>query len=50
MMHTCVSPRYTVSEKLLLGSLKIFTKPAEWIIRKLADKMQKFENAFFDWD
>lgn len=50
VMHSCVYPRYTLTEKMLLGSVRLFSKSIEWFAKKCFDKIQKFEEAFFDWD
>jgi len=49
-MHSCVYPRYTLTEKMLFGSARLFSKSLEWFVKKCFEKIQKFEEAFFDWD
>lgn len=49
-MHSCVYPRYTLAEKMLFGSARLFSKSLEWLVEKCFEKIRKFEEAFFDWD
>jgi hypothetical protein len=49
-MHTYFYPRYTLTEKMLLGSAKFLSKSVEWAVMKCFEKIKTFEEAFFDWE
>ena len=50
MHNTFIYPRYSLAEKILFGSVNLITQSSEWLLRKCLEKIDKFEEAFFDWE
>ena len=42
-MHTIVYPRYTLVEKVIMGTLFLIAWPLQWVVGKTEEKMHELD-------